>query len=486
MPAAVGLLWPPPLRAPLSPTSWKPGWASPSRWMWRLPPPPPPRLTRSAPPRATGTTPANDVAKKMHVTVSGLNGSGEREFEACPQQRLPTVGHIANLHKMERLSSVMKEPEEAPPGAGAGAGEPSRPSDPLLEPSAHAVRALDSHFDKVFAALGPRHATARYLRRRLAAELHLHVEQRSRIEGCSLQAACSRAVLASLRMHERFLDNAYQSKKHCVNSKYHNLLYAVAKLCFDCRLQDSEVVCCLLKAIFWCENSLDNLVVGALLGIVSTHVFNAWKSDFESRQENLQALDYFLEQAGRGGLRFDPDAVEDEDDVDETAPVLPPGAGAGAAPVPAGGVTGGGAGGGAGGPLRPAALVATEAPHAGAPPVRVPRGAGCVRVLLRAVRWVEVVELSAEAASAAGAPPPRLPPCLDGVPADVMVFAKGSPEEALVPAGRRRGAAPPPPLKHLARCAVRAALREARALPFGLDALELPAGLRAYVDLQED
>lgn len=94
----------------------------------------------------------------------------------------------------------------------------------------------------------------------------------------------------------------------------------------------------------------------------------------------------------------------------------------------------------------------------------------CLRLLLRAVPSVADAAL--------------LRHCPEAV-LELAVETEGEAESApLLPASRAGGA--PPELKHLARCAVRRQLYAAWTLPAGIQALDVPHALRRYLDLELD
>lgn len=158
---------------------------------------------------------------------------------------------------------------------------------------------LDCIFDKVFSKLDRGCLLARYKRRQLVDYLSTVILGSS---GGDHQDGCRRAVLAALRFHS----SSREDNGHiCLLGKYHNVLYVAATLCFEWKLQDTEVVEQVLQDIFDCEKTFEKLFIGAIFGTRVTHLISGWKSDFRSREECVEAVKYFLEHASKVQLQFD-------------------------------------------------------------------------------------------------------------------------------------------------------------------------------------
>lgn len=158
---------------------------------------------------------------------------------------------------------------------------------------------LDCVFDQVFSKLDRGCLLARYKRRQLVDYLSTVILGSS---GADKQDGCRRAVHAALRFHSTSRENNGQI---CLLGKYHNVLYVAATLCFEWKLEDTEIVEQLLQDIFECEKTFERLFVGAILGTKVTHLISGWKSDFRSREECIEAVKYFLEHATKVRLQFD-------------------------------------------------------------------------------------------------------------------------------------------------------------------------------------
>ena len=112
---------------------------------------------------------------------------------------------------------------------------------------------------------------------------------------------CDRIVQAALRYHNIAM---MENGSVCMLGKFHNVLYVAGKLCFDWKLSKNETVSRLLNDMFYCEGTFERILVGAIFGIRVTHFLSGWKSDFEDRDENINALQYFLDHAASGKLEY--------------------------------------------------------------------------------------------------------------------------------------------------------------------------------------
>lgn len=112
---------------------------------------------------------------------------------------------------------------------------------------------------------------------------------------------CERIVQAALRYHNVAM---VENGSVCMLGKFHNVLYVAGKLCFDWKLPNNETVSRLLNDMFYCEGTFERILVGAIFGIRVTHFLSGWKSDFEDRDENINALMYFLDHATSARLEY--------------------------------------------------------------------------------------------------------------------------------------------------------------------------------------
>ncbi|XP_054263154.1 uncharacterized protein LOC128986691 [Macrosteles quadrilineatus] len=157
---------------------------------------------------------------------------------------------------------------------------------------------LDAIFEHVFSKLDRGCLLARYKRRQLTDYLSTVIRGSAADD---TQEGCRRAVRAAIRFHR---NSKEANGKICLLGKFHNVLYVAATLCFDWKLEDSEIVAELLHDIFDCECTFERLFVGAILGTKVTHLISGWKSDFRSKEECIDAVKYFLDHSTKAGLRF--------------------------------------------------------------------------------------------------------------------------------------------------------------------------------------
>lgn len=120
-------------------------------------------------------------------------------------------------------------------------------------------------------------------------------------ENLDKQDVCERIVHSALRYHNITM---MENGSVCLLGKFHNVLYVAAKLCYDWRLGNNELVSRLLNDIFYCEKTFERLLVGAIFGTRVTHFLSGWKCDFDDREENIRALVYFLDHAISGRLEY--------------------------------------------------------------------------------------------------------------------------------------------------------------------------------------
>ncbi|RZB39158.1 SOCS box domain containing protein [Asbolus verrucosus] len=125
------------------------------------------------------------------------------------------------------------------------------------------------------------------------------------IEGCIRGQNCDPetivrdAIIAIIRYHE---ENRASNGYVCMMGKFHNILYVAVKLCYDWQLKDTGTVIALLEHIYSCEGTFERIFIGAIFGNTAPYYIAGWKSDFESQEENLRAVVYFIDHATNGGL----------------------------------------------------------------------------------------------------------------------------------------------------------------------------------------
>ncbi|KAJ8944035.1 hypothetical protein NQ314_009567 [Rhamnusium bicolor] len=76
----------------------------------------------------------------------------------------------------------------------------------------------------------------------------------------------------------------------CMMGKYHNILYVA--------------VSTLLEGIYACEKTFERILIGAIFGNKAPHYIAGWKCDFDTQEENLRALIYFIDKANDAGLEL--------------------------------------------------------------------------------------------------------------------------------------------------------------------------------------
>jgi len=160
---------------------------------------------------------------------------------------------------------------------------------------------LEGYFDNAFCELNPSYLEARYKRRQLVDCLNSLIKDCVATESCDEVTAVRHAVLSAIRYHQ----NSVQSNGMVCNvDKWHNILYVAAKLCCDWQFNDNATVVRLLNVIYHCEQTFERLFVGAIFGIRVTRLISGWKSDFDSCDESLAAIQYFLKHATKAKLEY--------------------------------------------------------------------------------------------------------------------------------------------------------------------------------------
>ncbi|XP_022199849.2 uncharacterized protein LOC111056762 [Nilaparvata lugens] len=157
---------------------------------------------------------------------------------------------------------------------------------------------IDCYFDNIFTQMDRGCLIPRYKRRQIVDYFS------TVIRACSTnhEEGCKKAVVAITKFHKKSKDN---NGSVCLLGKYHNVLYVALKLCFDWKLNDHDTVTTVLIDLFSCEKTFERLMIGAIFGTRVTHLISGWKSDFQTRDECLQAVEYFLEHSARSKLKFE-------------------------------------------------------------------------------------------------------------------------------------------------------------------------------------
>ncbi|XP_014488188.1 PREDICTED: uncharacterized protein LOC106751691 [Dinoponera quadriceps] len=160
---------------------------------------------------------------------------------------------------------------------------------------------IDCYFDRLFSEMERSCLASRYKRRELVNYFTDVINSCAEAENLDKQDVCERIVLSALRYHNITM---MENGSVCLLGKFHNVLYVAAKLCYDWRLANNEIVSRLLNDIFYCEKTFERLLVGAIFGTRVTHFLSGWKCDFDDREENVRALVYFLNHATSGRLEY--------------------------------------------------------------------------------------------------------------------------------------------------------------------------------------
>ncbi|PSN51150.1 hypothetical protein C0J52_20578 [Blattella germanica] len=344
---------------------------------------------------------------------------------------------------------------------------------------------MDSYFDNVFSKLERNGLMARYKRRKWVDYI------RTVIEGCVLGEDCDKetgarcAVTAALRCHDTTRDS---NGTVCLMGKFHNILYIAAKLCYDYNIQDNDIIVNLLNDMYQCERTFERLFVGAIFGTRVTYMISGWKSDFDSSEENIAALEYFLNHATKAKLEYDHSS-----DGNKTRFLDIPMESYGRAQ-----------------PVRVAAQFSNnvllllllrfganvkinydldettvEPPlkhlnalcKSNAPLDQLTGPVACLKILLRAIPTMATFPCTTFDGNVY-----VLIDTIFGL--DKVYYHPKLIEEGIIPPSRTGFT--PPELKHLCRCSIRAVLRDNWQLPHGIRALDIPVTLQDYLDLLED
>ncbi|XP_015604594.1 uncharacterized protein LOC107272198 [Cephus cinctus] len=342
---------------------------------------------------------------------------------------------------------------------------------------------IDCYFDKLFAEMERSSLSSRHKRRQLVKYFSDVINSCAQAENLEREDVCERIVLAALRYHNITL---VENGSVCLLGKFHNVLYVAAKLCFDWKLRNNEIVSGLLNDMFYCEKTFERIFVGAIFGTRVTHFLSGWKCDFDDRDENLRALVYFMDHAAAGKLEY---RCQSTNIVRRFIDV----------PMESYGQVA---------PLRVAIQhgapdillimlrygASTDADKLAPSPIEIllsrlteyENTAGgntashlypehlliCLKLLLRTVPTV-MVKTPDHVADQSGVY--RLP-LYEQYPTLV--------EQNLVPP--ERSGLVPPELRHLCRCRIRESLFQNWALPHGIKSLQIPESLMSYLDLLRD
>ncbi|XP_017771302.1 PREDICTED: uncharacterized protein LOC108558781 [Nicrophorus vespilloides] len=142
---------------------------------------------------------------------------------------------------------------------------------------------------------------ARYKRRDLVEYFNTLIEGCRLGENSDSQTVVREAIVCILRYHQK---SKTENGGVCLMGKYHNVLYVGLKLCFDWGLRDTATVAALLDDIYHCEGTFERLMIGALFGTRAPHFIAGWKSDFDSQEENVRAMVYYLDHATNANLEY--------------------------------------------------------------------------------------------------------------------------------------------------------------------------------------
>ncbi|XP_008192040.2 uncharacterized protein stops [Tribolium castaneum] len=128
------------------------------------------------------------------------------------------------------------------------------------------------------------------------------IEGYARGTGTEPESAVRESIMAIVRYHE---GNRAANGSVCMMGRYHNILYVAVKVCYDWQLKDTGTVLALLESIYACEKTYERIFIGAIFGNRAPYYIAGWKSDFDSQEENLRAVVYFIDHATTGGLELD-------------------------------------------------------------------------------------------------------------------------------------------------------------------------------------
>lgn len=343
-------------------------------------------------------------------------------------------------------------------------------------------------FENMLSQMEPRYLMVRYKRRQLVDRLNTAIKERARSKDCDEAAEVRRAVMAAIRYHA---NSGNSGERLCNMGRYHNILYIAVKLCSDWNLDDNSIVIQLLNNIFQCERTFERLFVGAIFGNRATHLISGWKSDFESYEENLAAIEYFLKHATKAKLEYDnlkngkkirfidiplesyrratsARIAAEFSEAEVLLLLLRYGADMMTEYETDEMLTGQQS-------RQPFAFCVVSSYHLN----QTAKSLACLKILLRTVSTMTafpsgVVDLNM----------PFLVATRNALGMNKFYFHPRLLQEGIIPPSRSQ--LTPPELKHLSRCVIRNVLRDNWQLPLGIRSLKIPLSLQNYLDLLED
>lgn len=343
---------------------------------------------------------------------------------------------------------------------------------------------LNCYFDDVFCQLERNYLMVRHKRRQLVDYLSTVIKGCVRGEGCAEATAAACAVMAAIRYHD---NSKTLNGEVCLMGKFHNILYIAAKLCYDWKLKDSTIVVHLLNDIYQCEHTFERLFIGAILGTRVTNLISGWKSDFENPEENLAAIEYFLNHATEAKLEYENNGrkVRFIDISMESYTRIQPlhiAAHFGKAEVlllllrygaaimfdyETGEL-----------PMERTLIQFCRFHVSNSPLNQIENPLSCLKILIRAVPTMATLpndSFDGEVRVSIGRNASGL---------SRLYFHPKLLQEGFIPSSR--SGLIPPELKHLSRCAIRNVLGKNWQLPLGIRSLHIPSSLQDYLDLLQD
>jgi ankyrin repeat/SOCS box protein 17 len=276
---------------------------------------------------------------------------------------------------------------------------------------------------------------------------------------CDPQMAVRDAIIAIIRYHE---ENRADNGSVCMMGRFHNILYVAVKLCHDWQLKDTGTVVALLENIYACESTFERIFIGAIFGNRAPYYIAGWKSDFDSQEENVRAVVYFIDHATTGGLEF---ACGRNKELTRFVDVPMDSCG-GDSPTPA--------------------KIALQLGLPDKLHILLRYGAcldeNVVEYLLK--RLMEFCHVYPYNIVACLQLVLRVIPRIEGEKSVIFDNYPDLVEDALIPP--TRCGVQVPELKHLSRCCIRKRLWENYQLPNGIGTLTLPDSLRRYLDIMCD
>lgn len=274
---------------------------------------------------------------------------------------------------------------------------------------------------------------------------------------CSVQPYLNMVVLHLLKHHE---ESQCCSGRNCVNVITHHHLGVAMTLTYKLKLKNKSTFIKLLLTMYQCQKTFQGLFLGVFRMETS---FCEWRSDWNSSFENLLALKYFCVKANQCGLKFDNylfmdvpircyfcsplklaarlnqpqhilfilrygGSVYNNADIENVTKYL-------------------------------VKKVSKQQIRSG---YRYTNLLNCLRYLLRAIPSLKLYDLYKS----------------DKVNSRKLV------DDGILPANRV--GITPPPLEHLARCAVRKCMIQSGTIPKGIKKLNIPDDLKSYINLYKD